>query len=55
MYFSIKIILINELKNKDENDNISLRFEIHRSLDVNISNSNLNKREFDIKDAIPFP
>ena len=53
MYFSIKIILINELKNKDENDNISLRFEIHRSLDVNISNSNLNKREFDIKDAIP--
>jgi hypothetical protein len=53
MYFSIKIILINELENKNGSNNISLRLEIHRSLDVSISDSNLYKREFNIQDAIP--
>jgi hypothetical protein len=53
MYFSIKIILINELENKNASNNKPLRFEIHRSLDVSISNSNLYKREFGIQDAIP--
>src|ERR687898_1639346 len=53
MYFSIKITLLNELQNKNETNNISLDFEIQRSLDVSISDSNLYKREFGIKDAIP--
>jgi hypothetical protein len=53
MYFSIKITLLNELKNKNETNNISLDFEIQRFLDVSISDSNLYKREFGIKDAIP--
>jgi hypothetical protein len=46
--------LLNELKNKNEtNNNISLDFDIQRYLDVVISDSNLYKKEFDIKDAIP--
>jgi hypothetical protein len=53
MYFSIKITLLNELENKNETNNISLDFEIQRFLDVSISDSNLYKREFGIKDAIP--
>lgn len=53
MYFSIKITLLNELQNKNETNNISLDFEIQRFLDVSISDSNLYKREFGIKDAIP--
>ena len=53
MYFSIKITLLNELQNNNETNNISLDFEIQRSLDVSISDSNLYKKEFGIKDAIP--
>jgi len=45
--------MINELENKNETNEISLCIEIHRSLDVTISNSNLYKREFDIKEPIP--
>jgi hypothetical protein len=46
--------LLNELKNKNEtNNNISLDFDIQRYLDVDISDSNLYKQEFGIKDAIP--
>jgi hypothetical protein len=47
--------LLNELKNTNEinNNNISLDFDIQRYLDVDISDSNLYKKEFDIKDAIP--
>src|SRR5829696_1383795 len=44
------------LKNKNEinnNNNISLDFDIQRYLDVDISDFNLYEREFDIKDAIP--
>jgi hypothetical protein len=53
MYFSIKITLLNELQNKNETNNISLDFEIQRSLDVSISDYNLSIREFGIKDGIP--
>ena len=53
MYFSIKLTLLNELQNKNETNNVSLDFEVQRSLDVSISDSNLYKREFGIKDAIP--
>jgi hypothetical protein len=46
--------LLNKLKNKNEtNNNISLDFDIQRYLDVDISDSNLYKQEFGIKDAIP--
>jgi len=49
--------LLNELKNTNEtnnnNNNISLDFDIQRYLDVDISDSNLYEKEFDIKDAIP--
>jgi hypothetical protein len=50
--------LLNELKNKNEtnnnnNNNKSLDFDIQRFLDVDISDSNLYKQEFGIKDAIP--
>ena len=46
--------MLNELKNKNEtNNNISLDFDIQRYLDVDISDSNLYKQEFGIKDAIP--
>jgi hypothetical protein len=47
--------LLNELKNKNEtnNNSISLDFDIQRYLDVDISDSNLYKKEFGIKDAIP--
>jgi hypothetical protein len=46
--------LLNELKNKIEtNNNISLDFDIQRYLNVDISDSNLYKQEFGIKDAIP--
>src|ERR687895_166243 len=44
------------LKNKNEinnNNNISLDFDIQRYLDVDISDFNLYEREFDINDAIP--
>jgi hypothetical protein len=53
MYFSIKITLLNDLQNKNETNNMSLDFEIQRSLKVSISDSDLYKREFGIKDAIP--
>ena len=50
--------MLNELKNKNEtnnnnNNNKSLDFDIQRFLDVDISDSNLYKQEFGIKDAIP--
>ncbi|HJU58975.1 MAG TPA: hypothetical protein VJ583_04450, partial [Nitrososphaeraceae archaeon] len=46
--------MLNELENKSEtNNNISLDFDIQRYLDVDISDSNLYKQEFGIKDAIP--
>ena len=48
--------MLNELKNTNEinnNNNISLDFDIQRYLDVDISDSNLYEQEFDIKDAIP--
>jgi hypothetical protein len=48
--------LLNELKNKNEtnnNNSLSLDFDIQRYLDVDISDSNLYKQEFGIKDAIP--
>ena len=47
--------MLNELKNKNEpnNNSISLDFDIQRYLDVDISDSNLYKQEFGIKDAIP--
>ncbi len=48
--------MLNELKNTNEtnnNNNISLDFDIQRYLDVDISDSNLYEKEFDIKDAIP--
>ena len=45
--------MLNELKNKNETNNISLDFDIQRYLDVDISDSNLYKQDFGIKDAIP--
>jgi hypothetical protein len=47
--------LLNKLKNNNEtnNNSISLDFDIQRYLDVDISDSNLYKKEFGIKDAIP--
>jgi hypothetical protein len=49
--------LLNELKNKknetNNNNNISLDFDIQRYLDVDILDSKLYKQEFGIKDAIP--
>ncbi|HEX7257156.1 MAG TPA: hypothetical protein VF242_03765 [Nitrososphaeraceae archaeon] len=45
--------MFNELKNKNETNNISLDFDIHRYLDVNILDSNLYEQEFGIRDAIP--
>ena len=45
--------MLNELKNKNESTAISLDFDIQRFLDVDISDSNLYKQEFGIKDAIP--
>jgi hypothetical protein len=53
MYFSIKSTLLNDLQNKNETNNMSLDFEIQRSLNISISDSDLYKREFGIKDAIP--
>src|SRR5215217_4787851 len=44
------------LKNRNEinnNNNISLDFDIQRYLDVDISDFNLYEREYGIKDAIP--
>ena len=45
--------MFNELKNKNETNNISLDIDIHRYLDVNILDSNLYEQEFGIRDAIP--
>jgi hypothetical protein len=47
--------LLNELENKNNetNNSISLDFDIHRYLDVNIIDSNLYDQEFGIRDAIP--
>ena len=45
--------MLNELKNKNETNNISLDFVIQRYLDVNILDSNLYEQEFGIRDAIP--
>ena len=45
--------MLNELKNKNETNNISLDFDIQRYLDVNILDSNLYEQEFGIREAIP--